>query len=139
MEIAINYWAILVAAVASVVLGSFWYGPLFGKKWMELNGMKMPDPKPSASVMVKPMVISIIGTIFLSLVLARLISVGEAYLGFGGVANGLTTAFMAWLGFIVPVNLNFTAWEGKSWTLFAINTGYWLVLMLAVGAMLAAW
>jgi hypothetical protein len=139
MEIAINYWAVLVAAVASVVLGSLWYGPLFGKKWMELNGMSMPDPKPPVSAMVKPAIMSIIGTVFMSLVLARLISVGEAYLGFGGAANGLATAAMAWIGFVVPVNLNFTAWEGKPWALFAINTGYWLVLMLAVGAMLAVW
>lgn len=139
METAINYWAVLAAAVMSIVLGFAWYGPLFGKKWMELNGMAMPDPKPSMKAMVPSIAISVVGTVLMTLALARLISVGEAYLGFGGAANGLATAAMAWVGFIVPVNLNFRAWEGKPWTLFAINTGYWLALMLGVGAMLSVW
>ncbi|HEY0908222.1 MAG TPA: DUF1761 domain-containing protein [Candidatus Paceibacterota bacterium] len=139
MAVTINLWAILVSVVASVVLGFIWYGPLFGKKWMELNGMKMPDPKPGFSVMVKPIIISLIGAFFASFVLARLIAVGSAYLGFSGISNGLATALMVWVGFVVPVLFNFAGWEGKSWKLFFINGGYWLAYLLIAGAVIAAW
>ena len=30
----INYWAVLVSAIASMAIGSLWYGPLFGKQFM---------------------------------------------------------------------------------------------------------
>src|SRR6185437_10490200 len=34
----VNMWPVLVSAVASMVIGSIWYGPLFGKKYSELMG-----------------------------------------------------------------------------------------------------
>ena len=41
----INYLAILVSAILSMVVGSIWYGPLFGKKWAELIGADPNDKK----------------------------------------------------------------------------------------------
>ena len=38
----INFWAVLVAAVSSFLLGGVWYGPLFGKAWNAAAGM---DPQ----------------------------------------------------------------------------------------------
>jgi hypothetical protein len=139
MGVSINLWAIVVSILGSVVLGFIWYGPLFGKKWMALNGMVMPEVKPAFSTMLKPIVISFVGALFMSFVLARLIAVGGAYFGISGISNGLATAFMVWLGFIVPVHFNSAGWEGKSWTLFFINSGYWLVYLLLIGMLIAAW
>lgn len=34
----LNFPAIFVSALSSFIVGWLWYGPLFGKKWMELNG-----------------------------------------------------------------------------------------------------
>ncbi len=34
MMFQINLLAVVVCAIASMVLGMLWYGPLFGKKWM---------------------------------------------------------------------------------------------------------
>ena len=34
----INFLAVIVAAFSAFFVGWIWYGPLFGKKWMELNG-----------------------------------------------------------------------------------------------------
>ncbi len=37
--ITINYWAVLAAAVASMIIGSIWYSPLlFAKKWLAAMG-----------------------------------------------------------------------------------------------------
>ena len=40
--ISVNYLAIVAGAVFSMILGFVWYGPIFGKKWMEIVGV---DPK----------------------------------------------------------------------------------------------
>jgi hypothetical protein len=137
--VSINIWAIIVSGVLSVVLGFIWYGPLFGKKWMALNGMTMPDPRPPMSVMIKPMIISVIGALILSYTLTYSIAMGGSYLHVQGIMVGLQAGFWNWLGFVVPVYLNSAAWENKGWTLFFINAGYWLVLILIIGMILASW
>lgn len=44
MDFNVNYLPIVVAAVVSMVLGGLWYSPLlFGKIWMNLQGLKMSD------------------------------------------------------------------------------------------------
>ena len=39
MTVPINYLAVLVAAVVSIILGMLWYGPWLGKQWIALMGM----------------------------------------------------------------------------------------------------
>lgn len=138
MEIAINWWAIIVSMIASVVIGFVWYGPLFGKAWMRETGIKMPEKGESPN-MTKPVVMSLVGALLMAYVLNHSLVFGNAYLGTSGVGAGLQTAFWLWLGFIVPAMLSFVAWEGKSWKLFSIQAGYWLVLLLTMGTLLAGW
>ena len=45
MSLDINWLAVIVAAVATFVLGGVWYGPLFGKIWRAADGR--PDPERS--------------------------------------------------------------------------------------------
>lgn len=34
----VNWIGVIAAAVSAFVLGGLWYGPLFGKPWLRLNG-----------------------------------------------------------------------------------------------------
>jgi hypothetical protein len=52
-------------------------------------------------------------------------------------ANVFAAALMMWVGAVVPVLFNFAGWEGKSWKLFVINGGYWLVYLLGVATILS--
>jgi hypothetical protein len=45
----------------------------------------------------------------------------------------MSSSIFTWLGFYLPTDLGSVAWERKSWKLFAINTGYHL-LMLVIAA-----
>ena len=39
METSVNYFAVLVAALVTFVIGGIWYSPaVFGKAWMQENG-----------------------------------------------------------------------------------------------------
>ena len=41
---AVNYLAVLVAAIVSMVIGGLWYSPLlFGNVWMKLSGITQKD------------------------------------------------------------------------------------------------
>ena len=41
-NVDINIWAVIVAAIVNMVVGSFWYSKsLFGKEWAKLVGRKL--------------------------------------------------------------------------------------------------
>lgn len=137
MEVSVNYLALIISPVLSVALGFIWYGPLFGKQWMKLAGIPEPTEKPSFKMMLKPILLSFVGSILASYVLLLSITHSNTYLGTSGIASELWVVFYIWLGFIVPPALNFVGWEGKSWKLFCINSGYWFVYLALVGTLLS--
>ena len=44
--------------------------------------------------------------------------------------------FFNWLGLIAPVTLSPMLWEGKSWKLWFINSGYYFVSLPVTGVIL---
>jgi hypothetical protein len=56
-----------------------------------------------------------------------------------GVAAGLQAAFWNWLGFVAPVTIGSVLWESRPWKFWFITAGYYLVVLLINGAILAAW
>ena len=43
--IDVNYLSVLIAAIASFVLGWIWHGPIFGKAWMKETKFSESDKK----------------------------------------------------------------------------------------------
>ena len=56
-----------------------------------------------------------------------------------GLATGLLIGLLLWLGFVATVLLGTITHEHKPFGYFAINAGYRLVAMLAMGAILTLW
>lgn len=133
-----NVWAIVASMIVSVGLGFVWYGPLFGKQWMKLAGITMPDQKPSMTVMIKPIILALIGSGIMSYAFSALLAFHNAYYNTTGYVSAFAFAFFIWLGFMIQPYLNLTGWEGKPWKLFLINAGYWLVLQLCMAAIIVA-
>ncbi len=135
--ISINYWAVLVSAVASMAIGSLWYGPLFGKKFMSDMGMDQWSPEKQAAMkkgMTMMYVVQFVASLVMFYVLAGLLG-GLGKLTLGG---GLMTALWVWIGFIVPVKLGEAIWGGKM-SLFWLGIGNMLVTVLVAGAIIGAW
>ena len=142
MDITLHYLAVLVAAIASMVVGFLWYGPLFGKKWMGMMGMTEADinaAKQNKGGMGKSYVIAFIGSLVTAYVLAHIITMARMAGVSSGVSGGITSAFWVWLGFFATTALGGVLWERKSWSLYFLNTIHQLVMLLAMGAILAAW
>jgi hypothetical protein len=100
----INLWAVLASTVVAIIIGSIWYGPLFGKKFMEASGMNKWTPEQQAA-MKKKMMLSYAGQFIASFVLFY--TVAGIVLGFGHATalEGMMGAFFIWLGIIVPVKV----------------------------------
>ena len=140
--IDVNYLAILASAVAAMVLGFLWYGPLFGKIWSELMGWGVMTPEKMAEMQKKARpayAISFVGALAMAYVLAHALIFASAYLNSSGVTAGLAAGFWNWLGFIAPVTVGVVLWDGKPWKLWFINAGYYLVQLLMMGTILALW
>jgi len=118
-----------------MALGFLWYGPVFGKKWAHLAGLNMENMK------MNPwnMLIIAVGTLIMAFVLDHALIFASTYMQVSGVAAGLEVGFANWIGFIAPVTVGVVLWEGKSWKLWLINAGYYLVALCGMGIILALW
>ena len=133
--VSINYWAVLAATVAAIVVGFLWYGPLFGKTWMRLMGMgKKKMDKNMKKEMMKSYIILVITTLITSYVLAHFVK----YLG-TTLADALQTAFWIWLGFIATIQIGIVLWDGKPWKLYILNAAHQLVSLAVMASILALW
>ena len=137
MQITINFWAVLVSAVASMIVGSVWYGPLFGKKYISAMGMDKKSSEEQA-MMKKGMMWNYVGQFVASLVMFYVLAWLMGGLNQMSVTGGLTTAFWVWFGFVVPLKFGDAIWGGKM-ILFWIGIGGSLVTLLAAGAIIGAW
>ena len=138
--IPIHYLAVVGGAIASMIIGFVWYGPLFGKSWLILSGITPEQmEKASKQGMSSSYLISFLGSLLMSYVLAHALIFASTYLQVQGIQAGLTAGFWNWLGFIMPVTLGSVLWEKKPWKLWIINNGYYLVTLLVMGSILALW
>ncbi|MBX4210740.1 DUF1761 domain-containing protein [Candidatus Parcubacteria bacterium] len=129
----LNWWAIIVAAVAQWLLGWAWYGPLFGKTWVALSGHSMEGGSKKEGM--KAMIWGLVFAIVMSSVLAYVISIVPNLT----VACGALVGALLWLGFIAATQINSVLFERKSIKLFVLNSGYYLVALVVMGLILAAW
>ncbi len=138
MDIVVNYWGVISATVASVVLGTLWYGPFFGKQWMTLMGITMGEMTPEKKAqMWKSYFFMTVGSLVMSYVLTHSLFLAMAFYQTSGISAGLMAGFWNWLGFVMPVTLGVVLWEGKPWKLWFINSGYYLVALLLMGCVLS--
>lgn len=137
MEIQVNYLAVFLAAVASMVIGFIWYSPMVaGKQWMKLSGHTADSLKKAQKEIGKLYGLSFVVALITAYVLSHVMTMAQTTLGYDRFTTGLTSAFWMWLGFVMPVQLTDQIFGAKKWMLLAINTGYQLVALLAMGVVL---
>ena len=130
----INFLAVIVSALSAFVVGWLWYGPLFGKQWMKLNGFTEEQIKEGGGMsMPLIMVINYVATVLAAFAIAMFIG-AESDMSFGIFAGFMIAIF--WIG---TSRLNDVLYERKPFGLFLINTGYNLAIYVIMGAILGAW
>ncbi|HEV3244948.1 MAG TPA: DUF1761 domain-containing protein [Candidatus Paceibacterota bacterium] len=138
--IPVNFWAVLVSAILSMVIGYLWYGPLLGKQWVASMGWseaQVQERMKSGSMW--SYLWMFIGAFIMAFVLAHAIIFAESFLGFGGWQAGVAIGFANWVGFVAPSSISGVLFEGKPWKWWFIAAGFWLVTLVVMGIVLAVW
>ena len=135
MEIPINYWAVLAAALANMAVGSLWYGPVFGKTWMGLTGITNESMK-SMKLSAKQ---AVAGGFVVSLVMAYVLAMFIFIYGAVSASGALELGFWIWLGFLASTSISSFLWEGKPFKLFVLNAAEQLVAIAVMALVLVFW
>lgn len=137
MSVDINWLAVIVATIVNMVIGFIWYSPaLFAKPWAKLTGRKMDEMGDGSTSYV----ITTVGAFLQAFILAHFIVMAKYfYPTYSDVSVGILTASWAWLAFTAIPALTNTVFEGRRKKLWAINSGYFLVVLLINGILLAVW
>lgn len=129
----INYSALVVAAIMRFLFGWLWYSPLlFGKAWVSLTNC---NPEEMKRRMPRLALADLIANFVMAFVLVHAVH----YAGAVNASQGAAVGFFNWLGFIATVMLMLTLYEKRPAKLLWINSGFQLISLLIMGAIVAVW
>jgi len=134
----INYWAVLAAAVLAIVIGSIWWGPLFGKMWMRENGLDKLSPG-EQDKMQKGMGMLYAQQAILSLLQAWVLAYTLNKLGSSGAVEGMKFAAIFWIGFNLPIQYGTILWGNKKFKFVSAVLASSFITMITMGAIVGAW
>ena len=129
---SVNWWAVLVAAVVGYAIGGAWYAPpVLGRVWMAALGRTGDRPTGAAKAMAAQFLLMLVIAAVLALVVVR----------FGAIKwiEGAAIGFVLAAGLVATSALSDWMFCGFRMQLFAIQTGYRLVCITTMGAILGAW
>ena len=126
MTLDVNWLAVIVAAIATFVLGGIWYGPLFGRAWRAAEG-----PGKTEASQAKHPAFVYAGSFVLMLIAAAALAVaaGPEPRVENAVALGLVVG-IGWVATSFGVNYLFA---GRRLALFAVDASYNVVLFALMG------
>jgi hypothetical protein len=134
-EVVINYLAIVAAAVACFILEIIWFG-YFMRPW--LGGLGACSGWYAPKAHIQPVLQ--FGIAFVSqLVIATGVSFVTQLTGVQTALRGVMTAACLWFAFVATIWATEYSFELRPWAQLGINGGFWLVGMLAMGAIVGAW
>lgn len=133
MEVSVNYLAVLLAAVSSMVVGATWYAQgVFGKIWAKLAKVKM-DKNDTPSQMAVLFGGVFVASLITAYVLAHVTFLSNHFFGDNFLQNALSTAFWLWLGLTAARIFTHDSFEGRPRKLTLLTAGHELVTLLVMG------
>lgn len=127
----INWLSVLIAAISTFLIGGIWYGPIFGKAWMEAFGYTEEDLKKRNAL--KTFGLSLLLAFIASLILEMFIG-PEADILFGMLAG-----FFAGIGWVATFLGILYLFEMQTLKVYLINAGYCVLSLTLMGLILGSW
>ena len=133
MDIKINYVAVAVAAVVMWIIGAVWYGVLFSAQWMKYTGITEEMAKGMSgldnAIMMGGSLVGAFVMFYVQTYIHHAFQVKD-------VKGAAQAAVWSWIGFVAMVHLVNNLYQGRSFMLTMIDSGYWLVSMIIGGIIL---
>jgi hypothetical protein len=159
----INFKAIFVASFSSLIVGFIWYNPkVFGTIWMNETGMT--EEKARQSSMLKVFGLTFVLSFMLAFIMPTFVIHQFGALGMIGGPSEVEKAMPSYLAFLsdygnvfrtyqhgalhgsmiglfvaLPVIATNCLFEQKSFKYAAITSGYWIIVMTIMGAIICGW
>ena len=135
----INYFAVFLAAVAAFIIGFLLHGPVAGKLWMRLANVHMTGNE-KVSDMSGKMLWNFLANVITAYALA-VVYLFVSTSSFGGgptIWNGIFSGLLVWFGFLATATSIDVIWMGKSSKLWLFEVCSSLIVMIVMGAIIAA-
>ena len=134
----INYIAVILATLSSMVVGSIWYAEkVFGARWMKLSGMTREDTQTG---FVKALVITLIVSFITALVLAGTATIVHDYYGGGSfLLSAVITAIVLWPGFTAARFITHDLFDRRPAGLTVLNVAHELVTLVVMALIIGVW
>ena len=129
--LAVNWLAVLVAAVVNMVVGFLWYGPLFSGLFLRLIGKREEEIEGSPIVYVLGFVMGLLTTYVLAVII-----------GSAGVTTwwgGAVTGAVVWIAIGALTSANTILYEDRPVGLWLLFSSYQLVVLTIAGVLFAVW
>lgn len=124
---SLRHGILLLASSAPALLWFFWYGPIFGKRWLKEN--KITDQSVRKSHIVRVFLLSFAG-MYLSAALIMLVATGLSVNY--SVFDVVTTAIVIGLGAVAALTVIYQFTQRSIWMLI-VDSGYFLLSYLFMG------
>jgi hypothetical protein len=125
----LNVWAIVIAAVASQILGFLWYSVLFGSRWasgyrLERDALKSTPPT------------AYVGTVLGALLFSGALAVLSGLLDVQTSGAGALVGLGLWVGVIMPRYLLHSLFGRIAPSSIAIDLGFDLLAAVVTGVII---
>jgi len=135
MGLEVNWLAIGLASLSTLVIGSLWYAPkAFGSTWEELARIdKEHQAKPVVTILT-----AFVAGIVTAYVLAHLIYLSHAFFKNSLLQDAISTAFWVWLGLAACRFITHDSFEGRPRFLTLITIGHELLSLVVMAAIIGS-
>jgi hypothetical protein len=131
----INWLAVIVAGIAGWLVGAVWYSVL-SKQWLAAQGKTMETAKQEPAGQSLPVLLIIV--FVANLIMAAMLYGIMIHVGPFTVRLGMISGALIWFGFVITAIATNYAFQGRKPMLTVIDGGYWLAVLLVIGAILGA-
>ncbi|MDB5254661.1 MAG: hypothetical protein JWL92_37 [Candidatus Nomurabacteria bacterium] len=134
----INYGGAVLAAVAAFIIGFLFHGPLFGKLWIRLANIH-PTGNEKMSDMYGQMFWNFVANLVTAIALAIVYAIAATsfLITTPALCTGIICGLLVWAGFLVTSSSIEVIWMGKSRKLWLFEAFSSLMVMVAMGIIIA--
>lgn len=134
---SINYIAVVLATLSSMIIGSVWYTPkVFGNYWMKAAKI---TPSGNSRDAIRPIVITVIVSFITAWVLAGAAYISYDFYGGSFFVNALVTGIILWAGFTAARFITHDAFDGRPVGLTVLNVAHEFVTIVVMAVIIGVW
>jgi hypothetical protein len=126
----INFWAVTLAMLSTMVVGLIWYSPkVFGAYWMKLARI---TPTGTLIDAAKPILITLVVSFISAWVLAGAVFIAWSFYGGSFLVNSIVTGLVLWAGFTAARFITHDAFDNRPRGLTVLNVSHEFVTILVM-------